>query len=93
MRLDQPARCTTDFLGSLAEAKYLRNNGALSPVSENPFILGIKKKKSAAAEKFPARGTSSLLDGSMPARLVSLLRRSHLQIRAFQGEEIKIKSP
>lgn len=80
------------FLGSSAEAKYLRNKGALSPVTENPFILGIKKKKSVADEKFPARGTSSWMAG-VPARPASLLRRSHLQIRAFQGEEMKIKSP
>lgn len=29
----------------------------------------------------------------MPAGCVSLLRHSHLQIGAFQGEEMEIKSP
>lgn len=92
--MDQPARCTTDFLGSLAEAKYLRNNGALSPVSENPFILGIKKKKKVLLLRSSQREAPlPSWTARMPARLVSLLRRSHLQIRAFQGEEIKIKSP
>lgn len=61
MRVDPLARCMMDFLGSSEEAKYLRNNGALSPISKNPFILAIKKK-SAGDGNFPVRGISSHLD-------------------------------
>lgn len=92
MRVDQLARCMMDFLGSLEEAKYLRNNGALSPISKNPFILAIKKK-SAGNGNFPMRGISSHLGvlnacwTCLPAKTLTLANR------AFQGEEMKIKSP
>lgn len=52
MRLDQLSRCMTNFLGSLEAAKYLKNTGALSLISKNPFILEIKKKKVLAMEIF-----------------------------------------
>lgn len=38
----EPGACVTDFIGSLEEAKYLRNNGALSAISKIPFILGME---------------------------------------------------
>lgn len=51
LRLDPAGRLlVTNFLGFLEAGKCLKNNGALSPISKDPFILGIFKKLLLAME-------------------------------------------